>query len=142
MLLEVVLEADERCPRCARLEKLLKRLCDDLNIPFTIKYIGGTRSVAAYEESVSFKTFNPEWVEAHGLPEHKKSLEKIKPVLRYIQRTGAQVFPNVIVRWHDGMRIKEIVVRGFDPSDEDASRKYLSNLYALLGTLKQVVRRR
>jgi len=140
VLLEVVLEADTKCPRCAALEPLLRKMCDELNIPLTIKYLDN-HAVAAYEESIASKTFSPEWVMRYGLPDHKKKLGKIAPVLKYLQRIGAQTFPNVIVRWHDGIRTKEIVIRGFDPYS-DESKMYLSNLYTLLKTLKQVVYRR
>ncbi|RLF04442.1 MAG: hypothetical protein DRJ60_07095 [Thermoprotei archaeon] len=140
MLLEVILEDDVSCPRCAKLEPMLRRICDELNIPFIIRYLGN-KSVAAYEESVATHTFSPEWIERYGLPEHKKSLKKIKPVLRYLQRIGAQAFPNVIIRWHDGIRTKEIVIRGFDPDSKEA-KSYISNLYVLLKTLRKVVYRR
>jgi len=137
VLLEVVLEADVKCPKCASLEPLLRKMCDELNIPLTVKYLSN-RAVAAYEESVASRTFSPEWVMQHGLPEHKEKLEKITPLLQYLQNIGAQTFPNVIVRWHDGIRMKEIVIRGFDPYSED-SKAYISNLFTLLKTLKQMV---
>jgi len=140
MLLEVILEADINCPRCAALEPLLRKICDELNIPFIVKYLGN-RSVAVHEDSVVTHTFSPEWVERYGLPEHKKRLKKIEPVLRYLQRIGAQTFPNVIIRWHDGIRIKEIVIRGFDPYSKEA-QSYISNLYSLLKILRKVVYRR
>ena len=137
MLLEVVLEAAVECPRCAALEPLLRRMCDELNIPFTVKYMGN-RAVAAYEESVVSMTFSPEWVERWGLREHRERLGRLAPVLRYMQRVGAQTYPNVIIRWHDGARMKEIVIRGFDPGGKEA-QAYLSNLYALLKMLRRVV---
>ena len=137
VLLEVILEADVNCPRCAKLEPLLRRICDELNIPFTVRYLGN-RAVAAHEDSIASHTFSPEWIQKYGLREHKKNLKKIMPVLLYLQRIGAQTFPNVIVRWHDGIRMKEIVIRGFDPYSKDA-RSYISNLYSLLKTLRRVV---
>jgi len=140
VLLEVILEADVNCPRCAKLEPLLRRICDELNISFTVKYVGN-RAVAAHEDSIVSHTFSPEWVERYGLSEHKRKLKKIMPVLIYLQRIGAQTTPNVIIRWHDGIRMKEIVIRGFDPNSEDA-KSYISNLYSLLKTLRKVVYRR
>jgi len=140
VLLEVILEADVRCPRCSKLELMLRKVCDELNIPFIVKYLGN-RAVAAHEESVASRTFSPEWIEKWGLREHKKSLKKLAPVLTYLQRIGAQTFPNVIIRWHDGIRTKEIVIRGFDP-DSNEARSYFSNLYTLLKMLRQVVYRR
>jgi len=137
VLLEVILEADVNCPRCAKLEPLLKRICDELDIPFTVKY-ATTKSVASYEECTSSRTFSPEWIERWGLPEHKMKLKKLEPVLRYLQRIGAQTYPNVIVRWFDGMRVREIVIRGFDPNS-DKARDYLRNLYILLRTLRRIV---
>ena len=139
-MLEVIMESDVRCPRCAKLEPMLKRICDELSIPFIVKYLGN-RAVAAHEESVASRTFSPEWIEKWGLKEHKRSLKKLAPILTYLQRIGAQTYPNVVIRWHDGMRTKEIVVRGFDP-DSDEAQSYLSNLYALLKMLRRVVYRR
>ena len=138
MLLEVVLEDDVNCPRCEKLLHPLRKICDDLNIPFRVKFLGN-RAVASYEEDSSSRTFSPEWIERWGLKEHKKKLRKIAPVLTYLQRIGAQTFPNVVIRWHDGVRVKEIVIRGFDPSDEERARAFLRNLYALLKSLKEVV---
>jgi len=140
VLLEVIMEADVNCPRCAKLEPMLRRICDELNIPFMVKYLGN-RAVAAYEESVASRTFSPEWIERWGLKEHKRSLKKLAPILTYLQRIGAQTYPNVIIRWHDGMRTKEIVIRGFDPDSKEA-QTYISNLYVLLKMLRQVVYRR
>ena len=135
MLLEVIMEAEVTCPFCARLKPLLEKLCRDLDIPFTVKYLGN-RAVAAYEDSVASSTFSPEWIEKWGLDEHKKKLKKLAPVLAYLQSVGAQTFPNVIIRWHDGIRVKEIVIRGFNPKK---AGEYLRNLQILLSTLKRVV---
>ena len=141
MLLEVILEDDVNCPRCAALEPLLKKMCDDLNIPFAVKYLGN-RAVAAYEECVASRTFSSRWIERWGLREHKRKLRKLSPVLAYLQRIGAQTFPNIVIRWHDGIRMKEIVIRGYDDSDEERARRFAANLYTLLRTLKRVVYRR
>ena len=138
MLLEVIVEADPLCPRCEKLIPKLRRICDELNIPFTIRYVGGS-SPASYAESVVTHTFSPEWVEEWGLEEHKRKLKKLEPVLRYLSRTGTAMTPTVIIRWHDGARLKEIVVRGYDTTNEEASRRYLTNIYVLLRMLKKVV---
>jgi len=140
VLLEVILEDDVNCPRCAALEPLLRKICDELNIPFTVKLLGN-RAVAAYEKDSASRTFSPEWIGKWGLREHRKKLKRLSPVLAYLQRIGAQTFPNVIIRWHDGIRTKEIVIRGFSPDSSEA-RRYISNLYVLLKTLKRVVYRR
>jgi len=137
-MIEVILEADDRCPRCVALEPILRRICNELDIAFVVKYMS-MRSVASSEESVTFHTFSSEWIERHGLDEHKKSLDKIKHVLDYIQREGVQMFPVVRIKWFDGMRWKEIVVRGFDPSDANSRQGFISNIYALLRTLRKVV---
>jgi len=140
VLLEVILEDDVNCPRCEALLRPLSRICDELNVPFRVKLLGN-RAVASYEEDSSSRTFSPEWIERWGLKEHRKKLKKIVPVLTYLQRIGAQTFPNVVIRWHDGVRVKELVIRGFDPSDEARVKSFLSNIYALLKTLKGVVYR-
>jgi len=136
-MIEVVLEADDRCPRCASLEPILRRICNELDIAFTVKYMS-MHSVASSEESVAFHTFSSQWIERYGLDEHRRSLDKIKPVLDYIQRMGIQMFPVIRIRWLDGLRWKEIVVRGFDPNDPN-SKQFVSNIYALLRTLRRVV---
>jgi len=141
VLLEVVLEDDINCPRCKKLLPILRRICDELNIPFTIKLLGN-RAVAAYAEDSASRTFSPEWIERWGLREHKRSLKKLAPILAYLKSIGAQTFPNIIIRWHDGIRTKEIVIRGYDDSDEGRARQFIANIYTLLKTLKRVVYRR
>jgi len=133
VLVEVVLEADINCPLCSALEKILRRVCDDLNIPLTVKY-AAHRAVASYEETTSFHTFSREWVERHGLSEHRSVLGKIGKVLDMIQSAGLQTYPNLIVRWHDGVRTREIVIRGYDPKE---AREFTRNLVALLMYLKK-----
>jgi len=132
-LVEVILEADINCPLCSALEKIVKRICDDLNVPFTVKY-ATHRSVASYEETTSFHTFSREWVERHGLSEHRSVLGKIGKVLDMIQSAGLQTYPNLIVRWHDGVRPREIVIRGYDPRE---AREFTRNLATLLFYLKK-----
>jgi len=140
MFLEVVLEEDSRCQRCAKLVHALRKMCDDLNIPFIEKYLEN-RAVAAFEEPSVTRTFSREWIEKWGLPEHKKSLKKIEKVLAFLQERKAGSYPCVIIRWHDGIRLKEIVIRGFEPDSKEADA-YLANLYVLLKMLKKVVYRR
>ena len=133
MLVEVILEADINCPLCSVLEKIVRRVCDDLNVPFTVKH-AAHRSVASYEETTSFHTFSREWVERHGLSEHRSALSKIGKVLDMIQSAGLQTYPNLLVRWHDGVRPREIVIRGYDPREV---REFTRNLVALLMYLKK-----
>jgi hypothetical protein len=134
VLVEVVLEADINCPLCSALEKILRRVCDDLNIPLTVKY-AAHRAVASYEETTSFHTFSREWVERHGFFEHKAALGRIGKVLDMIQSTSLQSYPNLIVRWHDGVRTREIVIRGYDPR---MAREFARNLATLLMYLKRM----
>ena len=137
-MIEVEMESDVSCPRCGKLEPLLRRICDELNIPFKVKYLS-TRAVASHEDSVLTHVMSKEWIERHGLPEHKQSLKKIAPVLDLLQKTGSQFFPVTIIRWHDGARVREIVVRGFDPYDQDKVKEFTKNIYMLLSFLKRVV---
>lgn len=138
MLLEVIVEAEPECPRCARLIPILRQICNELNIPLTVRYFG-TKSVAAYVQDSVSRTFDPKWVEEHGLPEHKKKLSRLAQVLSYFKSMGVQTFPNVVIRWHDGIRPKEIVIRGYDESDEKTARLFVRNIYMLLKMLKGVV---
>jgi len=136
-VIEVIMEADLRCPRCVALEPVLRRICSELDIPFTVKYMS-LHSVAAYEDSSILHTFSPEWIERFGLPEHRKSLKKIKPILDYIQRNKVSMVPVVRIRWFDGLRWKEVAIRGYDPNDPN-SRQFISNIYALLRMLRRTV---
>jgi len=138
VLLEVIMEDDVACPRCEKLLPVLRRICDELNIPFTVKLLGN-RAVASYEQDSSSRTFSPAWIRRWGLREHRERLGRIEPVLAYLQRIGAQTFPNIVIRWHDGVRMKEIVIRGYDDSDEERARQFVANLYTLLRTLRRVV---
>jgi len=138
MLLEVILEDEVTCPRCPELEKILRRICRDLDIPFSVKFLGN-KALANYEESVISRTLDPEWVKTFGSPEHKRSLEKIEPLLRYMKERSIHAVPNTIIRWHAGTNVKEIVIRGFNPNDKEQVKAFVANLYALLKSLKRVV---
>mgnify|MGYP000442139568 CR=1 FL=1 len=61
-MIEVEMESDVSCPRCPKLEALLRRICDELNIPFRVKYLS-TRAVASYEDSVLTHVMSKEWIE-------------------------------------------------------------------------------
>jgi len=135
VLVEVEVEADVRCPRCRELIPKLKRICDSLNIPLHVKYLS-TRSIAAHTESVISKTFDPDWIRRHGLPEHKSKLSKIEPVLNLLRSMGAQATPNTIIRFHDGVRQREIVIRGYDSADKEKEQQFLANIYVLLKAIK------
>jgi len=138
MLLEVVLEDDVNCPRCEKLLPRLREICNKLNVPFIVKLLGN-RSVAAYERDSASRTFDPNWIKRWGLKEHKMSLKKIAPTLNFLRSIEAQTFPNIIIRWHDGIRTREIVIRGYDDSDKKRADRFLTNIYLLLSVLKRVV---
>ena len=138
MLLEVIMEDEIGCPRCPELEKLLRRICRELDIPFSVKFLG-SRALANYEESVIRRTLDPEWIKTFGSPEHKKTLEKIEPLLQFMKERHIQAVPNTIIRWHAGTNIKEIVIRGFNPHDKEQVEAFRRNLYVLLKSLRKVV---
>ena len=135
MFIEVILEADIHCPYCAVVEKIVKRICSDLNIPFSVKY-ATPRSIASYEDTVVFHTYSRDWIERFGSNDQKKSLSKIAAILDLIQRRGLQSYPNLIIRWYDGVRFKEIVIRGYDA---EKARDFARNLISLLRGLKRFV---
>jgi len=138
MLLEVIMEDEVTCPRCPELEKMLRRLCRELDIPFTVKFVGN-KALASQEESVIRRTLDPEWIKTFGSEEQKKALEKIEPVLQFMKERGIQAVPNTIIRWHAGTNVREIVIRGFNPHDKEQVRAFERNLYVLLKSLKRVV---
>ena len=140
-MVEVILEEDPQCPRCRALEKVMRKICNELGIPFTV-VIHSTRAVAAFKEDSSSHTFDPEWVQRWGLDYHKKKLKKLAPILAAFKQAGFQAFPNLIIRWHDGGRVKEIVINGYDPWDEEKAKQFEENIKTLLMLLLRGVERR
>jgi hypothetical protein len=131
-LIEVVLEADVTCPRCAALYKLMRRICSDLNIPFSVRY--NTPYSVFYEDTTAFHTFSREWIERFGSEEQREKLRGIEKALNLIQREHLNMYPVLRVRVVEGGRPQEIVIRGYDPSKE---REFAANIYALLRVLKR-----
>ncbi len=117
--------------------KLVRQICNELNIPFTMRLFG-THAVSAYAEDSVSHTFDPDWIQRYGLKEHKRKLKKMEPVLRFFRAMGMQPFPNLVIRWYDGARVKEIVISGFDPSDEEKVKQFATNIRKLLAILKSV----
>jgi len=139
--LEVFVEEDAECPRCGKLIPKLRKICNDLNVPFYVRLLS-TKSVAAYASDSVSRTFDPEWIKQFGLPEHKMKLKELTPILEMFKKYNLKSFPNLVIRWHDGRRMKEIVIRGYDESNEKANKQFLANLYLLLKVVKEVVYRR
>jgi len=131
-LIEVVLEADVTCPRCAALYRLMRGICNDLNIPFSVRY--NTPFSIFYEDTAAFHTFSKEWIERFGSEEQKQKLKDIEKALNLIQRKHINMYPVLRVRFVESGRLREIVIRGYDPSKE---REFAANIYALLRALKR-----
>ena len=131
-MIEVILEAEVTCPRCAALYKIMRRICDELNIPFSVRY--NTPSSVFYEDTTAFHTFSKEWIERFGSEEQKEKLKDVVKVLNFIQREHINMYPVLRVRFVEGGRLQEIVVRGYDPSKE---REFAANIYMLLRVLKR-----
>jgi len=131
-LIEVILEAEVTCPRCAALYKIMRRICDELNIPFSARY--STPSSIFYEDTTAFHTFSKEWIERFGSEEQKEKLKDVEKVLNFIQREHINMYPVLRVRVAEGGRLQEIVIRGYDPSKE---REFAANIYILLRVLKR-----
>lgn len=133
-MIEVILEAEVTCPRCEALYKLMRRICSDLNIPFSVRY--KTPYSVFYEDTTAFHTFSKEWVERFGSEEQREKLKDVEKVLDFIQREHLNMYPVLRIRFSDGARLQEIVVRGYDPSKE---REFATNIYILLRALKGAV---
>jgi hypothetical protein len=131
-LIEVVLEAEVTCPRCAALYRLMRKICNDLNIPFSVRY--NTPYSIFYEDTTAFHTFSKEWIERFGSEEQKEKLKDVEKVLNFIQREHINMYPVLRIRVATGGRLQEIVIRGYDPSKE---REFVANIYALLRVLKR-----
>jgi len=133
-LIEAILEAEVTCPRCAALYKIMRRICDELNIPFSVRY--NTPSSIFYEDTTAFHTFSKEWIERFGSEEQREKLKDVEKVLNWMQREHLNMYPVLRIRFSDGERLQEIVVRGYDPSKE---REFATNIYILLRALKSAV---
>ena len=133
-MIEAILEAEVTCPRCAALYKIMRRICDELNIPFSVRY--NTPYSIFYEDTTAFHTFSKEWIERFGSEEQKQKLKDIVSVLEFIQREHINMYPVLRIRFFSGGRWQEIVIRGYDPSKE---REFAVNIYALLRVLKRSV---
>lgn len=131
------MEAHVLCPLCWALDKVVRRVCDELDVPYRVKYMA-THSVAMQEDVSGFRTFSEGWIKEHGSEEQRKLLEdeEFKRVLRAVERGGYQAFPSLVIRWHDGYRTREIVIRGYDREKaDDFARNLTMLLYALKKTL-------
>jgi len=133
---EVILEESPTCPRCALLRPLLRRLCDELGVPF-FEVVVDTEAVAAYAQDARSRTLSGEWVEAFGTPRQRELYRRHRRVFEALA-SGAAV-PNVRIRWHDGARTREIVIAGFPAGaegSEEAIARYLANLRSLIRALR------
>ncbi len=137
-MIEVIYEYSVRCPRCA-LEDI-KKICEELNVPFIPRYMH-THNVVISEESVATQTMSPSWMMTWGTPEQRKKLKKLLPVMLFLRSIRANPVPVIRIRFHDGARLKEIVIRGYNPHDKEAVKQFLTNLRVLLKTLKEVLER-
>jgi len=135
-VIEVVLESSPNCPRCHTvLARAIRELCESLGVVFHEKTVD-TDAVAVFERDSSSRTLDEEWVEAFGSERHRQLLRRYGAVFKYLSTAVAT--PNLIIRWHDGMRPREIVIRGF-PADESDPRikPFLDNISRLLLMLKR-----
>ncbi len=134
-MIEVVLEVGSDCPRCHKiLARAVRAICEELDIPFFEKIVDA-HAVAAEEGDATTRTLRSEWIYTYGSKRQREFYEKHKEILDRLSRYRA--YPNLIIRWHDGARMKEIVVRGF-PADEEDPRipPFLRNIRILLHVLK------
>ncbi len=139
-MIEVVLEMSPNCPRCHTvLAKAIREICDSLGIPFYEKNLD-TDAVAVFEKDATTRTLDENWILTFGSERHRKLLERHRGIVRYLSTRVA--YPNLIIRWYDGIRPREIVLRGF-PTDENDERikPFLENVRSLLLLLSRVVRR-
>jgi len=137
-MIEVILESSPNCPRCHRvLAKAVREICDSLGIPYMEKNLD-TDAVAVFERDATTRTLDEEWIMTYGSERHRRLLQKHRDIFNFLSSKVA--YPNLIIRWHDGVRPKELVVRGF-PNDENDERieSFLDNIRRLLFLLKREV---
>lgn len=128
MYVEIILEYDPECPRCTRLEPILRQLASELGVPFIPRFVGARSPAAAVEQQIS-KTFSPEWIQAYGSKEQKRLAEKYPDVLRAFSETYA--VPVTIIRWFNGRAWNEIYIRGFVP-DKKSNEQLIRNIARLI----------
>jgi len=133
---EVVLEEITTCPRCALLKELIKPLCDAMGIPFYERVVDAS-AVAAQARDSATRTMTPEWVEAFGTPEQRRLFKKYAPIFAELSRDVTA--PNLIIRWHDGTRWSEIVIKGFTADRNDPMiPQFMANIQSLLRALRKM----
>ena len=137
-MIEVILETSPSCPRCHKiLARAMREICDRLGIAFTEKNID-TDAVAVFEKDSMTRTLDENWIAEYGDEKHKKLLRKHRGIFKFLSKRAA--FPNLIIRWHDGMRPKELVIRGFPNDEKDPNiQPFLRNVEILLMILKKEV---
>jgi len=134
--IEVILESSPNCPRCHTiLAKAIREMCDALGIPFYEKNLD-TDAVAVFERDSTTRTLDENWIMAFGNSRQKQLLRKHAGIVRFLSSRVS--FPNLIIRWYDGIRPKELVIRGF-PNDENDERikPFLDNIRKLLFLLRR-----
>jgi len=106
-----------------------------LGIPYYEKNLD-TDAVAVFERDALTRTLDEEWITAYGDAKQKRLLQKHKAIVKFLSSKVS--FPNLIIRWYDGVRPKEIVIRGF-PIDENDKRiePFLDNISKLLFVLRR-----
>jgi len=137
-MIEVILETSPNCPRCHRaLSKEIREICDTLGIPYYERIVD-TKAVAVFVRDATTRTLSEDWIATYGSERHKRLLQRHRKVVEYLSKNVS--FPNLIIRWHDGARPKEIVIRGFAIDENDERIKpFLDNIRKLLYILKRGV---
>ena len=138
-MVEVILEYDATCPRCKRLEFIVREVCNMLNVPFIPKLVR-THSIAFEDKDSARRTFSEEWVRRFGSPSHKRLLRVLKPVFELINRYDISSTPVLKIRYRGAYGVNEIIIRGF-VDDKKLEERFRENLIILLYDLKRVERK-
>jgi len=136
----VTLQYSPNCKRCPYLERLVRRICEDLRIPFVVERIGSVgdpRKPLIRIPFVAQDTFRVEKAREID-PQGAVYLERLRELGFNPEREIPT--PVLIIDVHKrGKFFDRIIIRGFDPSDREKVRSFIENLGSLLESLKEVV---
>ncbi|RLE84959.1 MAG: hypothetical protein DRJ67_09705 [Thermoprotei archaeon] len=135
MIAYVVLEYSPRCPRCDAALKVLRRICDELDVPLIVRRVGSEApalgSRLAYHPTSVQHTFTEEFARSSGDLEAASAIRGLREAgLDPSALTPTPVI-RIVVAGPKGRR--ELLIRGF-PLGEGLRQAY-ANLYALLRSI-------
>jgi len=141
MSVYVVLEYSPNCPRCRQAEKVLRDICNRLNIPLLFRRVGSEgrlyRDRFIYHPTSVQHTFTEEFA-------RMVNEREVERVIRDMKRMGidpSRLTPTPVIRivYGTSRGKREITIRGF-PLDRENIRRAYTNLYQTLRIIAGGVR--